>query len=39
MVFAFFSWKISPGIVKSDPNIDFMEMLERFDPIDLCPDC
>ena len=39
MMFAILSWWIQPGIIRPDPNIDFMELLEKFDPIDLCPDC
>jgi len=28
-----------PGKLRTDPNLDFMELLQKFSPTDLCPDC
>ncbi len=28
-----------PGKLRTDPNLEFMELLQKFSPTDLCPDC
>ena len=28
-----------PGKLKADPDIEFLELLEKFEPTELCPDC
>jgi hypothetical protein len=34
-----FCWLKDPGYVKPDPHIDFLSLLEHFDPNSLCPEC
>lgn len=34
-----FCWLKDPGFVKPDPKIDFLSLLECFDPNALCPEC
>ena len=38
-VFFLFSWLKDPGYLKKDKNIDFFEIIERFDANHLCPEC
>eukprot|EP00347_Sterkiella_histriomuscorum_P018539 403345126 len=33
------SWLLNPGYLKSDKDLDFMELLEQFEPNCLCPEC
>jgi len=33
------SWLVDPGYIESDPDIEFLEIVPKFDPSELCPDC
>jgi hypothetical protein len=33
------SWLRNPGYLKKDDSIDFFEIIEKFDPNHLCPEC
>lgn len=33
------SWLTNPGYIQKDPKIDFYQLLEIFDPNNLCPEC
>jgi hypothetical protein len=39
MVFSLTSWLKNPGYIQKDPALDFMDMLEQFEPNCLCPEC
>lgn len=32
-------WRRDPGFLYKDPNLDFMDLLEQFEPNCLCPEC
>jgi palmitoyltransferase len=32
-------WLRDPGYIKKDPKLDFHDLIERFDPNHLCPEC
>lgn len=34
-----FCWLKDPGIMKKDKSMDFLNILETFDPNQLCPEC
>ena len=38
-IFFLFSWLRNPGYIKKDPNLNFYEMIEKFDANHLCPEC
>jgi len=38
-VFFLFSWLKNPGYLEKDPSINFLEIIEEFDPNHLCPEC
>lgn len=29
----------NPGYLEKDPNVDFQELLNTLDPLDICPEC
>lgn len=31
--------KKDPGVLRPDPSIDFLDLVDKFNPSDLCPDC
>lgn len=33
------AWLTDPGYLKRDPDLDFMDLLELFEPNCLCPEC
>lgn len=39
MVSFIMCWLKDPGYIKADPNINFMDIIEQFDPNHLCPEC
>ena len=38
-IFFLFTWLRDPGYIKTDNSLRFNEILERFNPNHLCPDC
>jgi hypothetical protein len=39
ILFCTIAWLVDPGYIKKDPNLDFMDLLEQFEPNCLCPEC
>lgn len=33
------SWLMDPGYIRKDPNLEFLSLLEKFEPHCLCPEC
>lgn len=33
------AWRLDPGYMKKDQDLDFMELLEFYEPNCLCPEC
>ena len=39
MLLSIICWLMDPGYIRKDPDFDFMELLELFEPNCLCPEC
>lgn len=35
----FMASRKDPGVLKPDPELDFIDLMDKFDVTDLCPDC
>ena len=39
LFFSFLAWRQEPGYVQRDESLDFLSLLEQFEPNSLCPEC
>lgn len=39
MILCIVCWLKDPGYIKSDPNLEFLDLLEQFEANCLCPEC
>ena len=39
ILFCIIVWQSNPGIIKSEPGFDFVELLKKLEATSLCPDC
>lgn len=38
-LFGIMAWRFNPGYLYKDPDMEFMDLLEQFEPNCLCPEC
>jgi len=39
MIFGIISWLLDPGFIEKDKSMDYLGLLEQFEPHCLCPEC